>query len=446
MATADNDRRSITIYDIIDNTNTLSNYDDRVAALVRYPWQIVIYKNNICYIVPSAGIQMYDYYYEPWKRECRKAGFDDSLTFCNIISYENLFTRHYTNTTHKCLTMSIKKLKKLTPRNIDTCYYPLELISGESFVDFCHKEHPNYIQDINIDHIIDRYTSKRYPICRALLEALSEYIEKAVDLYNREGNAAMSFYLQNRTASIDAWSSIPINTLGHYKWPGEDNNKKPVKKEEPVAKTAATAATPAPKEPRAPKKKSPKRIKFIRGCEYKLRTRGMEGMDCISATYRCVQIINSIKENIVDIVIMKSISPHPLSSHNIYCLNRLDCLKYHIKYEDGLEVFSQMMNWIPVKKKAVIKAEEIIEAPVVDTDITKDEKESVADVVKDEKESIVDTDIVFDENKDKDKEEPFITKVIIEGHGYANYNTPIADYMRPFKDVYVYDSEYNKYM
>ena len=44
----------------------------------------------------------------------------------------------------------------------------------------------------------------------------------------------------------------------------------------------------------------------------------------------------------VRIVVMKQISG---DTYKKYTLNRSDCIKYHIKFEDGLEVFSMDMDW-----------------------------------------------------------------------------------------------------
>lgn len=78
--------------------------------------------------------------------------------------------------------------------------------------------------------------------------------------------------------------------------------------------------------------------KFICGRTYYLKGRGG-----IKKEYILKKYIYTINESIVNIVIMKQISG-PRAS--IYTLNPYDCKRYHIKYEEGLQVFSMQMNWI----------------------------------------------------------------------------------------------------
>jgi hypothetical protein len=78
--------------------------------------------------------------------------------------------------------------------------------------------------------------------------------------------------------------------------------------------------------------------KFIIGRTYYLKGRGNVKKEYILKKY-----IYTINESIVNIVIMKQISGPKAS---IYTLNPYDCKRYHIKYEDGLQVFSMEMNWI----------------------------------------------------------------------------------------------------
>ena len=73
--------------------------------------------------------------------------------------------------------------------------------------------------------------------------------------------------------------------------------------------------------------------KFIIGRTYYLKGRGNVKKEYILKKY-----IYTINESIVNIVIMKQISGPKAS---IYTLNPYDCKRYHIKYEDGLQVFSK---------------------------------------------------------------------------------------------------------
>lgn len=59
--------------------------------------------------------------------------------------------------------------------------------------------------------------------------------------------------------------------------------------------------------------------------------------------------IYSIKDREVNIVIMKQISGP--ESTTKFTLSKEDCLKFHLKYEDGLQVYSMELDWKPLKNK-----------------------------------------------------------------------------------------------
>jgi hypothetical protein len=59
--------------------------------------------------------------------------------------------------------------------------------------------------------------------------------------------------------------------------------------------------------------------------------------------------IYSIKDREVNIVIMKQISGP--ESTTKFTLSKEDCLKYHLKYEDGLQVCSMELDWKLLKNK-----------------------------------------------------------------------------------------------
>ena len=59
--------------------------------------------------------------------------------------------------------------------------------------------------------------------------------------------------------------------------------------------------------------------------------------------------IYSIKDREVNIVIMKQISGP--ESTTKFTLSKEDCLKFHLKYEDGLQVCSMELDWKPLKNK-----------------------------------------------------------------------------------------------
>ena len=64
--------------------------------------------------------------------------------------------------------------------------------------------------------------------------------------------------------------------------------------------------------------------------------------------YVVKKTINSIRDKEVHVVIMKQVSG---SQTTKYTLNKRDCLKYHLKFEEGLEVFSMGLDWKLIKQK-----------------------------------------------------------------------------------------------
>lgn len=82
--------------------------------------------------------------------------------------------------------------------------------------------------------------------------------------------------------------------------------------------------------------------KFIVGQTYYLKS------NKIKREYILKKFIYTINETVVNIVIMKQIAG-PFNA--IYTLNQYDCRRYHIKYEEGLQVFSMQMNWVAKRTK-----------------------------------------------------------------------------------------------
>lgn len=82
--------------------------------------------------------------------------------------------------------------------------------------------------------------------------------------------------------------------------------------------------------------------KFIVNAVYYLKN------NKIKREYILKKFIYTINETIVNIVVMKQISG---PKNDIFTLNRYDCLRYHIKYEEGLQVFSMSMNWVLKRKR-----------------------------------------------------------------------------------------------
>lgn len=62
--------------------------------------------------------------------------------------------------------------------------------------------------------------------------------------------------------------------------------------------------------------------------------------------YVVKKTIYSINGEPVNILVMKQVKGDHLMK---YTLNRTDCQKYHIKFEDGLEVYSMDLDWKLVK-------------------------------------------------------------------------------------------------
>lgn len=85
-------------------------------------------------------------------------------------------------------------------------------------------------------------------------------------------------------------------------------------------------------------------IKWIVGNKYKLRFKGKAGVRGYEKTYILKKFIYTIKQDVVNVVIMKQISG-PQSA--IFTLTKSNCVHYHIKYEPGLQVMAMDLNWIP---------------------------------------------------------------------------------------------------
>lgn len=88
------------------------------------------------------------------------------------------------------------------------------------------------------------------------------------------------------------------------------------------------------------------RIKFVVGKHYILRGKSRDGSREIIREFVCKKFIYSMKENPMNIVIMKQVSG---PEGKKYTLDKSGCLDYHIKWEPGLEIFAMEMFWIPKK-------------------------------------------------------------------------------------------------
>ena len=85
-------------------------------------------------------------------------------------------------------------------------------------------------------------------------------------------------------------------------------------------------------------------IKWVVGNHYKLRFKGKAGIRGYEKTYVLKKFIYTIKQDVVNVVIMKQVSG-PQSA--IFTLPKSSCVHYHIKYEPGLQVMAMDLNWIP---------------------------------------------------------------------------------------------------
>lgn len=86
--------------------------------------------------------------------------------------------------------------------------------------------------------------------------------------------------------------------------------------------------------------------KFIVGEKYYIKNKN--GNKVTYKIYELKKYIYSIGEISVCCLIMKQIGGEPVTTK--FTLNKFDCIKYHIKYEDGLEVFPMNLNFIKISE------------------------------------------------------------------------------------------------
>ena len=89
------------------------------------------------------------------------------------------------------------------------------------------------------------------------------------------------------------------------------------------------------------------KTKFKIGRYYYQRIKPKDGSPNVVIKYQCVKTIYSIKDVETNIVIMRQISPY---DGRKFTLDRQECMKFHIKFEPGLEVWPMEINWIAEKK------------------------------------------------------------------------------------------------
>lgn len=97
------------------------------------------------------------------------------------------------------------------------------------------------------------------------------------------------------------------------------------------------------------KRDAKKRVKtkFKIGRNYFLRIKPKDGSANVVIKYQCVKTIYTVNDIIMNIVIMKQITPFEAKK---YTLDKHECEKFHIKFQPGLEVWPMDMNWIPERK------------------------------------------------------------------------------------------------
>ncbi len=78
-----------------------------------------------------------------------------------------------------------------------------------------------------------------------------------------------------------------------------------------------------------------------------LRGKIKDGSERIVKKFEVRKVIWSVHSNPVNILILKQIE----GPNNNRSLDKNDCKKYHIKYEEGLQVYSMMLNFSKIRKK-----------------------------------------------------------------------------------------------
>ena len=78
-----------------------------------------------------------------------------------------------------------------------------------------------------------------------------------------------------------------------------------------------------------------------------LRGKIKDGSERVVKKFEVKKVIWSIHSNPVNILILKQLE----GPNNNRSLDKNDCKKYHIKYEEGLQVYSMMLNFSKIRKK-----------------------------------------------------------------------------------------------
>lgn len=93
--------------------------------------------------------------------------------------------------------------------------------------------------------------------------------------------------------------------------------------------------------------KSKINVRFKVGDIVLLRGKIRDGSKRNIKKFEVKKVIWSVKGNPVNVLILKQIE----GINNNMSLDKNDCKKYHIKYEEGLQAYSMMMNFVKLKRK-----------------------------------------------------------------------------------------------
>ena len=93
--------------------------------------------------------------------------------------------------------------------------------------------------------------------------------------------------------------------------------------------------------------KSSVKTRYKIGDHVILRGKIKDGSERVVKKFEVKKVIWSIHSNPVNILILKQLE----GPNNNRSLDKNDCKKYHIKYEEGLQVYSMMLNFSKIRKK-----------------------------------------------------------------------------------------------
>ena len=95
--------------------------------------------------------------------------------------------------------------------------------------------------------------------------------------------------------------------------------------------------------------KSSVKVRYKIGDHLILRGKIKDGSERIVKKFEVKKVIWSVHSNPVNILILKQYE----GPNNNRSLDKNDCKKYHIKYEEGLQVYSMMLNFSKINRKKI---------------------------------------------------------------------------------------------